>query len=60
MRLRVNSDLIFIPCMSFEMSNLPDQLRKDLLSLRKAVDLVVAAPTVEQSMIDRVYALLHN
>lgn len=46
--------------MSIEMSNLPDQLRSDLLSLRKAVDSAVAAPTVEQAMIDRVYALLHN
>ena len=46
--------------MSEEMSQLPDPLRKDLRSLQTAIDSVVEAPTVEQAVIDRIYALLHN
>ena len=42
------------------MSQLHERLRKDLQSLQTAIDSVVAAPRVEQALIDRIYALLHN
>lgn len=42
------------------MSQLPDPLRKDLQSLQTAIDSVVESTTVEQAVIDRIYALLHN
>jgi hypothetical protein len=42
------------------MSQLPEPLRNDLRSLQKAIDSVVNAPKVEQALIDRIYALLHN
>lgn len=42
------------------MSQLPDPLRKDLQSLKSAIDLIVESPSVEQAAIDRIYGLLHN
>lgn len=43
-----------------KMSQLPDRLRKDLQSLQGAIEAVIDAASVEQTRIDRIYALLHN